>query len=124
MNLPEEIKAALAQEIGTTQYWRVFPNDDVNVMTDGVKRMAEMCGAFWLVTGIFAWQWDERVKKEPFQVWKLTLNNDGSDGACLVCEDGGKKELARQEIDYTDFPLPEGIKLFLDGGVLMLPSEY
>jgi hypothetical protein len=35
-----------------------------------------------------------------------------------------KKELARQEIHYTDFPLPEGITLYLDGGVLLLPSEY
>jgi hypothetical protein len=30
---------------------------------------------------------------------------------------------SRQEIEYIDFPLPEGVKLFLDGTVLMVPSE-
>jgi hypothetical protein len=46
------------------------------------------------------------------------------DDALLICENGNKKELARQEIEFTDFPLEEGIKLYLSGGVLLLPSEY
>lgn len=51
----------------------------------------------------------------------------------VVCTDGGKglqpeRELYRQEIEYTDFPLTE-IKLFAfrDAGlgrVVLLPSEY
>lgn len=123
MESPENIRYALAHATGTEHYWRAFPNNDNFLFTDGVNVMAEMCGAFWLVTAVFSWQCEEKVRKEPFQVWELCLN-EGGDSAVLICEDGNNKELARQEISYTDFPLPEGIKLYLDGGVLLLPSEY
>jgi hypothetical protein len=72
-----------------------------------------------------SWQRDRRVSKEPFQVWKLALDTDkDSDSAVLIGEDGNGKEIARQEIEYTDFPLPEGVKLYLTDGILLLPSEY
>jgi hypothetical protein len=62
---------------------------------------------------------------EPFQVWILRfIDKANGNDALLICEDGNNKELARQNIEYTDFPLPEGITLYLDGGVLMLTSEY
>jgi hypothetical protein len=58
-------------------------------------------------------------------VWKLEyIDKEEGDEAVLICEDGNKNEITRQEISYTDFPLSEGIKFFLDSGVLMLPSEY
>jgi hypothetical protein len=122
MESPENIRAALAQAIGTENYWRAFPNNDSFLFTDGVKVMAEMCEAFWLVTAVFSWQCVEKVRKEAFQVWKLRLEKE--DSAVLTCEDGNGRELARQEIEFTDFPLPEGMTLYLDGGVLLLPSEY
>ena len=47
--------------------------------------------------------------------------------AIVVCEDGNDKELIRQEIKFTDFPLEE-IKLYFiwdgDHGTILLPSEY
>jgi hypothetical protein len=122
---PEDIRSTLAFQTCTEQYWRAFPENDNFLLTDGVKIMGEMCGAFWLITAVFSWQCEEKVRKEPFQVWILRFNDKTKgDNAILICEDGNNKELACQEIDYTDFPLPEGIKLYLDGGVLMLPSEY
>ena len=124
METVEKIRETLTFQIGTEHYWQVFPNNDTYKITDGVKVMAEMCEAFWLVTDIFAWQCNPKVKKEPFQVWKLSLNIDQNKGALLVGEDGNGVKLARQEILYTDFPLPEGIMLYLDNGVLLLPSEY
>jgi hypothetical protein len=125
MESPEDIRQALAQAIGTENYWRAFPNNDKFLFTDGVKVMAEMCEAFWLVTAVFSWQINGKVSKEPFQVWTLSFKDKAKgDEALLICEDGNHKKLARQEIGYTNFPLPEGIKLYLDGGVLMLPSEY
>ena len=119
------IRSRLAHATGTFHYWRAFPENDKFLFTDGVKDMAETCEASWLITAIFSWQIDGKVKKEPFQVWILRFDDkEKGDNAFLICEDGNKRELARQEISYTDFPLPEGIELFLDGGVLLLPSEY
>ena len=125
MESPEAIRDILVQATGTEHYWRVFPENDKFLFTDGVKLMAEMCEAFWLITAVFSWQCEVKVRHEQFQVWILRFKDkERGDDVLLICEDGNNKELARQEIDYTDFPLPEGIKLYLDGGVLMLPSEY
>ena len=55
----------------------------------------------------------------------MTLNTkDESSNALLVGEDGNGKLITKLEIPYTDFPLPEGITLFLEDGVLLLPSEH
>jgi hypothetical protein len=87
--------------------------------------MAEICEAYWLIMAIFSWQMVDKVKNEVFQVWRLRFKEQTKgDDAVLICEDGNNHEITRQEISYTDFPLPEGIKLYLDNGVLMLPSEY
>jgi hypothetical protein len=121
----EEIKKILAQHCGTEQYWLCIPNNSDFKITDGVKAMAEICDAYWLIMAIFSWQIQEKVRKEVFQLWKLEyINKEKGDEAVLICEDGNKNEITRQEISYTDFPLPEGIEFFLDSGVLMLPSEY
>jgi hypothetical protein len=122
---PEAIRNALSQFYGTGQYWLWSPNNPDFKLTDGAKAMAEVCGAFWLVTAIFSWQIRDEVRKEVFQVWKLRFNDkEKGDDAVLICGDGNRHEITRQEISYTDFPLSEGIELFLDNGVLMLPSEY
>jgi len=94
-------------------------------ITDGVKMMAEMCEAFWLVADILACQHTQKAKREAFQTWTLTLNaKDKSLDALLVGEDDNGRLLAKLEIPYTDFPLPEGITLFLEDGILLLPSEH
>jgi hypothetical protein len=125
MDSPDEIRRQLAHATGTEHYWRVFPDNDKFLLTNGAKDMAEICGAFWLITAVFSWQGEDKVKNEPFQIWVLRfIDQTKGDDALLICEDGNDRELARQEIEYTDFPLPEGITLYLDGGVLMLTSEY
>jgi hypothetical protein len=122
---PEAICNALDQYIGTEQYWLCFPNNSDFKLTDGTKAMVELCDAMWLVTAIFSWQTKEKIRKEAFQLWQLQFNDkEKGDDAVLICEDGNDHEIVRQEIDYTDFPIPEGIKLYLDNGVLLLPSEY
>jgi hypothetical protein len=125
METAERIREALAQQTCTENHWAVFPHNDEFRITDGVKVMAEMCEAFWLVTAIFSWQSKKKVKFESFQVWELSfIDKENPNKAVLTCEDGNNKRLASQQIDYTDFPLPEGVKLFLDNGILLLPSEY
>jgi len=123
-----EITKNMAHAIGTSQYIKHSMNRNL-VFTDGVNQLRHDADCFWLVDAIAS----HNVKDE-FQVWKLTTNLQ-TKIANLVCTDGNKKELARQEIEYTDFPLPE-ITFFVEQGgygssaedwtpclVLMLPSE-
>ena len=69
MESPEAIREILVQATGTEHYWRAFPENDKFLFTNGVKLMAEMCDAFWLITAVFSWQCENRVRNEAFQVW-------------------------------------------------------
>lgn len=96
------------------------------VLTDGVQYL-NTNGAGWLVDAIASYQVKPSVRKEEFQSWTLTVDLDKK-SAVLRGTDGNEKTLARQRIDYTDFPLPE-VKFFachneLGGITLMLSSEY
>lgn len=72
-------------------------------------------------------QTNRQVAAEPFQVWKLIVNEKQQ--ATLTCTDGNETLLVKQEISYSDFPLSE-ITLYaeqsdyLAGRVMMLTSEY
>ncbi|MBQ9564407.1 MAG: hypothetical protein IJU98_02360 [Synergistaceae bacterium] len=121
MERPEVIRETLAHATGSEKVWRLFRGRDDFLITEGAKAMADMCEAWWLLTDIAAWFCEPKVRKESFTVWILRL--DGKT-ATLTGEDGNGNEVVRQEIPYTDFPLTEGITLFKDGNVIMLPSEY
>jgi hypothetical protein len=60
------------------------------------------------------------VKAEEFQVWRLTV--EPANRARLTCEDGNYNSVYMQELNFTTFPLTT-IELFLENGVLCLPSE-
>jgi hypothetical protein len=99
--------------------------------TDGAQYVAEHGGAYWLLDVIaIAQMHDKAVKPQPFQVWTLKVHGDRK--GTVTCDTGNGKELYRQELEYTDFPLPE-MKLYCcaDGvlgqgidRVILLPSEY
>lgn len=110
--------------------------------TEGVHYLAEQAGAYWLIDAIASWQTQPKVRAAPFQIWRLQVHADRSAtliGAEDIDEQGHpvharnaaeraaghwtRGPLARQAIEWTDFPLEE-IKLYLQHGVLMLPSEY
>jgi hypothetical protein len=117
----KQIKSELSQFIGTTTYYR---HTGGIVLTDGAKYLADRAGAYWLMDVVASWQSAKKVACERFQLWKITVeNNKGT----VVAQDGDGKELVRQEIPYTDFPL-RSQKLYLVKDekyrVLMLPSEY
>ena len=110
----------LRQFIGTEQYYRYPLTRDI-VYTDGVRYMADHGGAYWLIDEIaLAQTFEEKVKAEPFQSWKLTVKDHTAD---LVCEDGDYNVVYRKHIPFTDFPLPE-IQFFVTNNVIMLTSEY
>lgn len=56
-----------------------------------------------------------------FQLWELFVSGDAS--ATLVCSRDSEDEAFRQAISYTDFPM-EYVKLYVEGEVLLLPSEH
>ena len=46
MESPRAIREMFAYQTCTEQYWRVFPENDKFLFTDGIKLMAETCEAF------------------------------------------------------------------------------
>ena len=75
METPDRIRSALACQIGTEHYWKVFPDDDAFKITDGVKAMAEMCEAFWLVADILACQYTQSFCKNAYNNIKTKIKN-------------------------------------------------
>ncbi|WP_193200758.1 DUF6876 family protein [Nostoc sp. MG11] len=90
--------------------------------TEGVKHLADSVQCYWLLDAIGSYQYQlqSNPRLREFQVWRLVVENESG---ILICEEDTDKEVLRQEIDYTNFPLPE-ISLYLAQKVLMLPSEY
>jgi hypothetical protein len=89
--------------------------------TEGVKDMADDCGAFWLIDLVISHQLTKSVKFEPFQVWQLKREKD--DAFCIVASDGNGKQIAQQQIPFSDFRY-DMATLWLVNGCLMLPKEY
>jgi len=113
-----ELTSSLSQFYGSDEIYRykLVPG---HFFTEGVKFLAENAGAYWLLDLIFSHQLDPKVAGEEFQVWILKVENQKG---IAICEDGNDNEVTRQEIEFTDFPLPE-IRLWLENKTLMLPSE-
>ena len=90
------------------------------VYTEGVKHLAGEAEAYWLIDYILSYQLDPNLTEQPFQVWKMTVQDNS---ATISVEDGNDKNIATFSIAYTDFPLEE-ITLWLIDKTLLLPSEY
>ena len=105
---------------GTDRYYRIGRK---HLLTDGTKYLAEQAGCFWMMDAI-ASHLSEIGTADWFVVVKTIVRNSA---ALMIYGDGNDHEYARQEIPYTDFPLPE-ITLYAcwDGEhwVIMLPNEY
>lgn len=113
-------KADLTNFTGTENWYRYSMNKNY-LYTDGVKYMAEQGGAYWLIDDILLHQHIPAIAKEHFQFWTLKVDDDRK--AVLRCDDGNGNIIWKQEIPFTDFPLPE-IRLYFTDNVLLLPSEY
>ena len=126
-----EIKSNLAQCIGTEGWHRVRKGDNSFLFTDGVKMMAEMCEAYWLITYIYSYQTAlPKHIHDDMQVWEVVVYENNH--AKITLSGGNLKKIFAEEIPFTDFPLRD-IKLWveqtgdMDGNltnVLLLPSEH
>ena len=126
----EQLKAELPNYCGSEHWFRHF-SGRFNY-TEGVQFLADNagCGCYWLLDLIASHQ--PTVMRDPstadFQIWELVVTNGHAVVTCRGDSDiddteiPGYPTVVRQEIEYTDFPLPE-IKLYLENGVLCLPAE-
>ena len=90
--------------------------------TDGIHFL-EANGAAWLLDAIASYQGEKKLKTprlQDFQIWTLTvLDNKG----ILTCTaDSNEMPVVTQTIEYTDFPF--NIKIYVENGVCLLPSEH
>jgi hypothetical protein len=162
----KEFKGNLGYFIGTEQWTRyacLCPH--IVLLTDGALYVAKHGGedgnsAYWLIDAIASYQGEAALKHHEFQVWKLSVlppdpeippmsvaavlrskqpeANDCNHHrhAVLTCTNGDKKQLARQEIDLTDFLPINEITIYASVEkhpdisndrkvmILLLPSEY
>lgn len=110
----------LCQFIGTENWYQHSLVRSVTY-TDGAKYVADNGGAYWLLDEIaLAQKFSAAVKREPFQVWKLAVNDHKG---VLTCDDGDGKVVYTKQIPFTDFPLSE-IKFYFTDNVILLLSEY
>ena len=110
----------LSQFIGTENWYQHGIVRSITY-TDGAKYVADNGGAYWLLDEIaLAQKFSAAVKKEPFQVWKLAVNERKG---VLTCDDGDGKVVYTKQIPFTDFPLSE-ISFYCTDNVILLPSEY
>jgi hypothetical protein len=113
----------LAQFTGTEHHYRHLGIR----YTDGIKFLAENADCFWLIDAIASYQPGLRLNQRlaEFQLWELKVTDQsGFSSAVLVCTDGDRNvPILTQQIERTDFPLPS-ISLYVEDGVLLLPSEH
>lgn len=121
----EQLQANLAHCTGTEQ-WYQHP---LGIhYTDGVKMVADKAEAYWLIDEIASYQRENLIQHNralrEFQLWTLTVHANLS--ATLVCYPDSPETCEpamSQHIKFTDFPLRE-IKLYVENGTLLLPSEH
>lgn len=118
--MPQFDLETLNQFTGTERYYRISRK---HLLTDGTKYLAEHAECFWMMDAI-ASHLEEIGTTDWFVVVKTIVRDSA---ALMIYGDGNDREHARQEIPFTDFPLPE-ITLYAswDGEhwVIMLPNEY
>lgn len=115
---------------GCNEYYRHPPSRGF-VYTDGVKEVADVAGAYWLLDilateGVKAIREDQIANNGGLVVFTIQVN-DSNNAHLSLSSDDCSPDLWKQYVGYTDFP--EGTwKFFLqyDGThvICILPTEY
>jgi hypothetical protein len=112
----------LAHCIGTESYHQHWTQR--LLYTDGIKTLAEGAECYWLIDAIASHQsflQHNHPQTYDFQTWTLSVSP--SRMGAIVCALDDLATAIRQQILFTDFPLP-GVTLYCFKGVLLLPFEY
>ena len=119
----EAIRKELSNFHGSENFYKDFLGV---ILTDGVKKLCEMCGCYWVITDMAVILMSRFLNKEDFVVVKIRVNEDKS--CKIILEDGNNHKLYEQKYPSTDFPLKEFDvwAVFNEVGTYtyMLPSEY
>lgn len=113
------------------------------VYTDGIKFLADTCGAYWLIDLVESYQ--PKLQNAPFQIWRVVapgtelegytsphdrwLVEAWSDTPGFKGEEGLSPSccLVVQEIEYSDFPRElcegSGFQFYVENGVALLKGE-
>ncbi|MDE1905130.1 MAG: hypothetical protein KGH75_01585 [Rhodospirillales bacterium] len=113
------LQAGLAMHTGSETCYRHWAGS--LRFTEGVKFLADEANAYWLIDNIAWSRLKAEVRREEFVLWKLVVHDNHT--ATLIAEDGNSRELLRQAVPWTDFPLKE-ISFYLTDNTLLLPGEY
>jgi hypothetical protein len=117
----EQLISNLKQFTGTQQYARLTRTV---VLTEGALYLAEEASSYWLFDLYASHLSAINSSVDEFTCLKLNKENSS---ATVVIDDGNNNVLAKQFVEFTDFPL-NAITLYAcwagDYWVVMLPSEY
>ncbi len=114
---PIEIRENLSRFCGTEHYYRECIGDFL--YTDGIKYMAEQCGAYWLLTdaGIRS---KALMAKSPFIKIAVTCDEER---AIVEYTDGNGGMLHENQYLCPAFPL-QVLTMYFTDNTLLLPEEY
>lgn len=114
------LHAELRQFTGSTEFFRHFTN--AIIYTEGVKHLATRARVYWLIDLIASLQrraMKDRALRE-FQLWELRIANGQ---AVVVCSRDSEDEAFRVPLQVVDSAL-DYVRLYLENGTLLLPSEH
>jgi hypothetical protein len=108
---------------GTSRYYKhLFPGKSPILLTEGCKYVRDEMDAYWLFDTIVKYQEELEPKNINFQIWELERLKKDLTWLLTCREHLGEKPIIRQPIEYSNFPL-DFIRMWLVGGIMLLPSE-
>ncbi len=114
---PIELRENLARFSGTEHIYRECIGDFL--YTDGIKYMAEQCGAYWLLTDAGT-RSKALMERSPFVKIVITCDEER---AMVEYTDGNGGTLHENHYLCPNFPLQVLTMYFMDN-TLLLPGEY
>ncbi len=90
-----------------------YPKPSLTLYTDGVRQLAEVCGAYWLIDLIISHQCHRKINIECFQVWDLKRVEDNT--FTMLATDGDHNKPTNQELPFSDFPYNLAMIWLVDG---------
>lgn len=116
----DTLRANLRQFTGSTKFYRHVTG---LIATEGVQYLAENGRLYWFIDIIASSQ--GLALRDPalreFQLWELRVAEDRT--AAVICLRDCDDEAFRQELPFADSAL-DYVRLYVEGDVIMLPSEH
>jgi len=113
----EIIQHKMKEFIGNNHYYKFCHNGVTKQYTEGVKRLTKKLKSDWWVNTILSWN------SSSFGIWGIEGRQNNT-VVVTMREDEYHKPKVKLEIWGNNFQADNKIKLYMENGILMLPSEY